>query len=118
MRLRQLEERVHLRPGMEIGITPAGDVPASGRIGQNWVVVVFLPGNASIGRVGQTLAFCSGEVRLGPGGGETRHGCVEGQKSAIDSAGEIDRLAGPREDTQVIVQSWVVVLAGQVGGAN
>jgi hypothetical protein len=78
MRLCQIEERVHLLPGTEKWITPAGDVPVCGRLGQNWVVLVLFPGNSAIGRVGKALALGTLEVGLVPGSRETRYGGVEG----------------------------------------
>ena len=100
------------------GVPPAGDIPTLGRVGHDRVVLILLPSHSAVRRVGQALTLGALEVRLGPRGGEFRNGCVECQQSAVRSTGQVDRLGGSGENSEVIVQSRSVVVACQIGSAK
>lgn len=93
MRLGLAEKGIHLSPGLDEGITPAGNVPALWRLRDDWVTGILLPSLAAVIGNDDALSLSTWNIGKRPIGGQLSDRGVERYESSILFTSKIVRLS-------------------------
>ena len=98
-----VKDGIHFRPRLDEWITPPCDVPPFRRGTNDRIVLVLLPGLASIVGDSDALRLRALLVWKSPVRGKLRDRRVEGKEGAVFSASKVDSLSTSRKDAEAVV---------------